>query len=103
MSLFATKVNGDTKVTPESFMKILKTNRTTIYHSDHVPKGLAGPFHALAIQLLANGIIGLKVHDVTKVGTNKLTAEHVAITLLNRTLRCESLLFFSPLSSTTFQ
>jgi len=66
-------------------MKILKTNKTTIFHWDHVPKGLTGPFHALALQLLANGVIGLKVHDITKVGTNKLTTEHVSITLPNGT------------------
>jgi len=64
-------------------MKLLKTNKTTIFHSDHVPKLRTGPFHALALQLMANGIIDLKIQDVTKIGTDKLTAEHVTIILPN--------------------
>ena len=35
------------------------------------------------MQLLAKGIIGLDIPDNNKVGTNKLTGEHVRITLLN--------------------
>jgi len=83
MSLLATKVNGDTKVTTKIFMKLLKTNKTTIFHADHVPRVRTGQFHALALQLLANGIIDLKIQDVTKIGTDKLTAEHVTIILPN--------------------
>ena len=48
-----------------------------------MPKLRTGPFHALALQLLANGIIDLKIQDVTKIGTDELTAEHVTIILPN--------------------
>ena len=36
-----------------------------------------GPIHALALQLLANKIIALKVKDATKVGKDNLKKDHL--------------------------
>jgi len=83
MSFLATKVNGTKHITPQVLLKLLKQNKTTIFYSDHVPKKKTGQFHALAIQLLAKGIIGLDIPDNNKAGTNKLTGEHIRITLPN--------------------
>ena len=83
MFFLATKVNGSKHITPQVLLKLLKQNKTAIFHSDHVPKKKTGQFHALAIQLLAKGIIGLDIPDNNKVGTNKLTGEHIRITLPN--------------------
>ena len=51
------------------FIKVLKVNKTADFHEDYVPVKLMGPIHALAMQLLAEGIIELKVSDHTKVRT----------------------------------
>ena len=83
MSFLATKVNGSKHITPQVLLKLLKQNKTTIFHPDHVPKKKTGQFHALLIQLLAKGIIGFDIPDSNKVGTNKLTGEHIRITLPN--------------------
>ena len=42
-----------------------------------------GQIHALTLQLLARGIIELKVSHVTKVGTDTLNDSHVVIDLAN--------------------
>ena len=41
------------------------------------------PIHALALQLLAKGIIELKVSDQTKVGTDNLNDTHIIVGLTN--------------------
>ena len=66
------------------FMKAMKGNKQLLFHADDVPKGTKmGQIHALALQLLANGIIGLVVEDQTKIGTDKLNQDHTGVTLLN--------------------
>ena len=42
-----------------------------------------GPIHALALQLVAKGIIGIEVSDRTKIGTDKLKNDHFVISLPN--------------------
>jgi len=83
MSILATKMMGTKQLTPKAMLKLLKQNKTNIFHSAHVPKKKTGQFHALAIQLLAKDIIGFEVTDTSKVATNKLTADHIGITLSN--------------------
>ena len=42
-----------------------------------------GPIHVLVLQLLAKGIISVGVSDVSKIGSDKLNATHIVITLPN--------------------
>ena len=42
-----------------------------------------GQYHALALQLVAKGVISLEVNDTSKIGTNKLNTDHIGITLPN--------------------
>ena len=74
---------GTKPLTRKALLKLLKQNKTKISYSAHVPKKKTGPFHALAIRLLANDIIGFEVTDTSKLGTNKLTADHIRVTLPN--------------------
>ena len=83
MSVMATNINGRANVTPRAFMKMLKANKLSIFHADHVPKANMGQYHALALQLVAKGVIALEVNDTSKIGTNKFNADHVGITLPN--------------------
>ena len=83
MSILATNMTQTKQITPKVLLKLLKQNKSTIFHSAHVPKKKTGQFHALAIQLLANDIIEIEVTDISKLGTNKLTADHIGITLPN--------------------
>ena len=53
------------------FIKVLKVNKIDYFHEDNVPMKLMCPIHALAMQLLAKGIVVLKVSDYTKIGTEK--------------------------------
>ena len=59
MSILATKVNRTKALTPKALVKLMKQNKITIFNSAHVPKKKTEQFHALVIQLLAKGIIGL--------------------------------------------
>lgn len=70
-------------VTPDVLKKALKGARSKIF--ERAPKGM-GPFHALMLQLVANGIIKLGVADPNKVGTNKLTTKDVELKLATTTL-----------------
>ena len=42
---------------------------------------LMGPIHALAMQLLAKGIMELKVSDRTKIGTKKMNDRDIIVAL----------------------
>ena len=83
MSILAAKMTGTKPLTPKALLKLLKQNKTKIFYSIHVPKKKTRQFHALGIQLLAKDIIGFDVTDTSKVATNKLTADHIGITLPN--------------------
>ena len=67
----------------KAFIKSLKIKKEDIFHPDDVPKKLMGPIHALALQLLAKGIIELKVSDQIKVGTDNLNDTHIIVDLAN--------------------
>ena len=63
------------------FIKVLKVNQTAYFHEDDVPIKLMSPIHTLDMQLLAKGIIELKVSDHTKVGTKGLNNEDIIVAL----------------------
>ena len=65
----------------KAFKKMINVNKDDIYHADDSPGKMMAPIHALIMQLLAKGIIELKVYDTTKVGTDGLTDSHVMISL----------------------
>ena len=67
MSILATNMTQTKQLTPKALLKLLKQNKTNIFHSAHVPKKKTGQFHALAIQLLAKDIIGFEVTDTSKL------------------------------------
>ena len=66
MSFLATKVNGSKHITPQVLLKLLKQNKTTIFHPDHVPKKKTGQFHALAIQAPDNVVVDGCWHPLKK-------------------------------------
>ena len=84
MSILATKVNGQSKVTPSQFMKTLKASKS-LFHPKHEPSKETGtkPYQGLMMQLIASGIIGLQVMDTTKLGTKKITNNDLTIILPN--------------------
>ena len=47
----------------KAFIKYLKIKKEDIFHENNVPNKLMGPIYTLALQLLAKGIIELKVSD----------------------------------------
>ena len=65
------------------FIKVLKAKKEDIFHASNVPNKRMGPIHALALQLLARGIISVDVVDRTKLGTDKLREEHLTVSLPN--------------------
>ncbi|KAL7529160.1 hypothetical protein ACHAXR_002820 [Thalassiosira sp. AJA248-18] len=69
----------------KSFIQSIKAKKDEIFHPDDVPHKLMGPIHALALQMLAIGIIELHVSDTTKIGTDKLSDSHVLIRVPNAT------------------
>ena len=71
----------DSKPNVKDFMKTLKAKKDNLFHADDVPKHFMGPLHALALQLFAKEIIGFRISDTTKIGTNDLKVEHVLINL----------------------
>ena len=70
------------------FVKALKVHKTDIFHKSDVPSTFIGPIHALAVQLLAKGIIKLIVSDGTKVGTKYLNDKHILVSLTADFLSC---------------
>ena len=72
-------------MTPSAFVKLLQDNKDIIFHKDSVPNKTTGtkPYHGLALQLFAKGIIAFEVTDKTKVGTKKITNDLLRITLPN--------------------
>ena len=83
MSILATKVNRQSKVTPSQFMKTLKASKS-LFHPKHKPSKETGtkPYHGLVMQLIASGIIGLQVMDTTKLGTKTIANNDLAISNL---------------------
>ena len=87
MSVLATNINGRSNVTPKALIKMLKSNKHLIFHKDHVPNTTMSQYHALALQLIAKGVIGLNVTENSKIGTNKISTDNIGIMLLNGTDR----------------
>ena len=63
------------------FIKVLKVIKEDYFYEDDVPRKLMGHIHAFAMQLLAKGIVKLKVSDGTKVGTDKLNDKDIIVAL----------------------
>ena len=61
-------------------MKQIKDKKDIVFHKDNIP-GDAAPIHALCLQLLAKGIVELNIENKSLVGTDKLEAKHVNISL----------------------
>ena len=68
-SMLADKVHGSSK-TIGQFVKLMKAHKGVILHEDDVPGREMGQVHALCLQMIAKGIIQLKVDDKTKIGTD---------------------------------
>jgi hypothetical protein len=85
VSFLTTKVfSAVNKPTVSAFIKAMKKHKGMLFHANDVPKGTKmGQIHALALILLARGIIGLTVTNQTKIGTEKINQDHIAVTLLN--------------------
>ena len=51
------------------FLKTIKESKALIFEPNEVPNTnkVVGPIHALCLQLLANGIIDLKIADDAKI------------------------------------
>jgi len=84
-------VKSSNPLTPAAFMKLMKENKTRIFHADRIPKTNTGQHHALALQLFANGIIQLEMINNSKLGSNKITNDDFHITLPNA--KCDDGLF----------
>ena len=67
----------------KTFIKSLTENKYAIFHKKEIPDNKMGVIHAPALQLLARGIIELKISDVTKKGTEKLNDNHIVVDLAN--------------------
>ena len=84
-SLLTSKVQGAAnKVTVRVFMKTMKRARKTIFHRDDVPPLTnQSQIHAVGLQMIAGGLLALKVKDPTKVGTDKLNGAHLCVVCPN--------------------
>ena len=82
-SLLADKVvNKDLAI--RDFVKVLKKHKSGMFHKEDVPgKDAAGQIHAVCLQLIAAGIVSLKVTDTSKIGTEKITAKDIVVICLN--------------------
>ena len=63
------------------FIKVLKKHKADYFYKNDVPNKLMGLIHALAVQLLAKGIIEFLVAHRTKVGTKELNEKHIVVAL----------------------
>ena len=81
------KVQGEAdKVPVREFLKAVKPERKTISHRDDLPSLLnQSQIHAVCLQMIAQGLVALKVKDATKVGTKKkkLNRAHLCVVCPN--------------------
>ena len=54
-----------------TYIKAMKEHKNDTFHVGCIPNKFMGPIHALALQLVAKGIIGIEGSDLTKFGTDK--------------------------------
>ena len=66
-------------VRSREFVKLMKANKGLIFHQNDVPGREMGQVHALFLQMIAKGIIQLKVDDKTKIGTVKVTRRDLSV------------------------
>ena len=85
MSVLSTDIFGQGRKAPKAreFVKALKLKKEFFFHENHVPKTNMGPIHALCLQLLGRGIIGLHSSDSSKIGTDKFDENDVVVRLLD--------------------
>ena len=84
ISALTTEIFTNGKTPPyKDVIKSIKERKETFFQSGHVPHKKMGPIHTLVLQLLVKGILGLGVSDMTKIGTKKMSAQHVTQTLPN--------------------
>ena len=62
------------------FVKQIKEKKDIVYDKDSIP-GDAAPIHALCLQLLAKGIVSLNIEHKSLIGTDKVEAKHVNVSL----------------------
>ena len=72
------KVHGS-NTTVGKFVKLMKTNKGLIFHEDDVPGREMGQVHALCLQMIAKGIIELKVNNKTNIGTDEMTRGELSV------------------------
>ena len=65
----------------KALIKTIKEHKDFIFHPKHVPTTKMGPIHALVLQLLSKGILGLGVNDIKKIGKKSLSTNNVTMTL----------------------
>ena len=80
-SLLADKVHRSSKTIGE-FVKLMKAHKGFIIHEDDVPGREMGQVYALCLQMIAKGMIELKVNEKTKVGTDKITRRDLSVSCL---------------------
>ncbi len=71
------------KPSHEQFIKFIKGVKNDIFEPGEVPGNVDGTIHALCLQLVANGIVDMKISDAGRslIGTNQLEAKHVVVQL----------------------
>jgi len=69
-SLLCEKVDG-AKMTSREFIKLLKKEKSAIFHEDDVPGKEMGQIHGLCLQLVSAGIIAFEVTN-QRLGLKKL-------------------------------
>ena len=79
----ATKVQGAAdKVSVSEFVKAMKR---TIFHKDDVPPmNNQSQIYGVCLQMIAGGLLALKVRDPSKVGTDKLSRAHLCVACPNK-------------------
>ena len=81
ISFLSTNISSNDNFKFSSFTKSMKAYKDQLFHPQDVPKGSMAQFHALTLQLIATGIIGLKVKDNKHIGTDKIQMTNVTVFL----------------------
>ena len=65
-------------------LKAVKQERKTNFHRNDVPPMTnQSQIHSVCLQMIAGGLLALKVNDATKVGTDKLNGAHLCVVCPN--------------------
>ena len=81
VSVLSTKMNASNgEMSVSDFVKMMKSNKELIFHQDDIPKrNEMSQLHAVALQMVAAGMIDFAVKDKTKVGTEALSKANIVI------------------------